>query len=317
MKADFRSIITVTLNPTIDRIIEVPGFTIGGHQQGKLRVREPAGKAINVSRALSVLGIQSTAVGWVGMNAFDLFDQAMRRAGVKACFLPITGATRENITIIDPQARLETHIRDAGPSVDSSDIRRLMGLMQTVVTAGSLVIFTGSLPPGFGMDAWNRLLKACSDRGALLAVDTDGEALRSATENPLWMIKPNEYELAELLNASFSDEPSLVRAGCQLNNRFPVVLVTVGRKGAYCFADGRVLHARASVASDQVRSTVGCGDAMTAGFLAGLMSDGNIETALREGVVISAAAAMTEEPARFEPHRADHLRRAVQFRAIS
>ena len=68
MNTDFRSIITVTLNPTIDRIIEVPGFMLGGHQHGRLRIREPAGKAVNVSRALSELGITSSAVGWVGSS---------------------------------------------------------------------------------------------------------------------------------------------------------------------------------------------------------------------------------------------------------
>ena len=78
MIAEFGSIVTVTLNPTIDRIIEVPGFTIGGHQQGRLHLREPAGKAINVSRALSELGLRNSAIGWVGMNAFDLFHEAMQ-----------------------------------------------------------------------------------------------------------------------------------------------------------------------------------------------------------------------------------------------
>jgi 1-phosphofructokinase family hexose kinase len=316
MKPQFDSIITVTLNPTIDRILEVPGFKIGGHLQGRLRLREPAGKAINVSRALSDLGVKSTAIGWVGMNAFDLFHEAMRKVGVKACFLPITGATRENITIIDPNSHTETHIRDAGPKVDDSDVRRLMDLLQSVVTAESLVVFTGSLPPGLPLHAWENLLQACIDRGARVAVDIAGQPLRVASEKRLWMIKPNEFELGELLGTSVPHEQAVIKAGRELAGRYPFVLITLGRKGAYCFAEGRVLHARAELRADQVQSTVGCGDAMLAGFLAGLMSDGNIDTALREGVVISAAAATTDEPAHFERSTVARIRENVIVRPV-
>lgn len=317
MTAQFRSIVTVTLNPTIDRILEVPGFKIGGHVQGRLRMREPAGKAINVSRALADLQIKSTAIGWVGMNAFDLFHEAMRRAGVKACFLPITGATRENITIIDPTGPTETHIRDAGPRVDDADVRRLMDLLPTVVTGESLVIFTGSLPPGLPMHAWESLLRACTARGAKVVVDTAGEPLRAAIENPLWMVKPNEFELGELLNRTFADEAGLLDAARELARRFPFLLVTAGRKGAYCLGEGRIIHAQASLRPDQIQSTVGCGDAMLAGFLAAFMSEGGtLEKALCEGVAVSAAAALTDEPARFDLSTVDQIRRKVQLRTL-
>lgn len=318
MNPEFRSIITVTLNPTIDRILEVPGFKIGGHLQGRLRLREPAGKAINLSRALAGLGVKSTAIGWVGMNAFDLFHEAMRKAGVKACFLPITGATRENITIIDPGTHTETHLRDTGPKVDDADVQRLMDLLANVVTGESLVIFTGSLPPGLRMDSWNNLLGTCIQRGARVAVDVAGEPLRVATaDNALWMIKPNEFELGELLGENLPDDRALAHAGRDLAGRFPYVLITAGRKGAYCFAQGRALHAHAALPPEQVRSTVGCGDAMLAGFLAGLMqSGGDCEMALREGVAVSAAAAMTEEPAHFERTTVDRLRQNITPRPV-
>jgi 1-phosphofructokinase family hexose kinase len=317
MIAEFRSIVTVTLNPTIDRIIEVPGFNIGGHQQGRLRVRKPAGKAINVSRALSELGVRNSAIGWVGMNAFDLFHEAMQTAGVKACFLPITGATRENITIIDPQSHAETHIRDAGPTVDTADVRRLTDLLQTVASEQALIIFTGSLPPGLPMDAFDKLLASCTERGALVAIDTAGDPLRVAVERKPWLLKPNDHELAEFMGCDRTDEAFILQAGRQLNERIAVVLVTAGRRGAYCFAEGKVLHAQTSLPSDAVQSTVGCGDAMMAGFLSGLIdSKGDIETALREGVVISAAAAMTDEPARFVRADVERIRRKLELRAI-
>jgi fructose-1-phosphate kinase PfkB-like protein len=131
------------------------------------------------------------------------------------------------------------------------------------------------------------------------------------------MVKPNEYELAELMGADRPDEAFILRAGRQLNERIPVVIVTAGRRGAYCFADGKSLHAVAEIPSHQVTSTVGCGDAMMAGFLSGLSgSQGDVETALREGVAISAAAVLTDEPARFERADVERIRRRVVFRTV-
>ncbi len=317
MNVPFRSIITVTLNPTIDRIIEVPGLHIGGHQQGLLRVREPAGKAINVSRALADLGVKSTAVGWVGMNAFDLFHESMQAAGVKACFLPITGLTRENITLIDPRSRSETHIRDAGPAVDTADVRRLTDLLQTVVNEESLVIFTGSLPPCLSVEANQNLIRTCVERGARVAIDAEGEPLKCAVECRPWLVKPNEFELGELVGHSVSEEAALLDAARGLSEHIAVVLITVGKRGAYCLANGHIWHGQASVPTDAIRSTVGCGDAMMAGFLASLLtSGGDVEHALREGVAISAAAALTEEPAHFERDALNRVRRTIELRTL-
>jgi len=316
--SSFRSIVTVTLNPTIDRIIEVPSFKVGGHQNGRLRTREPAGKAVNVSRALSDLGMPNSAIGWVGMDAFDLFYEAMQDADVKTCFLPISGSTRENITIIDPQTHIETHIRDAGPTVDASDVARLTDLLESTVNENSLAIFTGSLPPGLTMEMFEGLLTSCTKHGARVAIDTAGLALKAAVRCKPWLVKPNDEELAEFMNHhDRADEPFLLQAGRQLNEQVAVVLVTAGKHGAYCFADGKVLHAIAPVSSDAIQSTVGCGDAMLAGFLAGLSaSHGDMETALREGVIVSAAAAMTDGPARFERSDVDRLRQKVESRKI-
>lgn len=318
MSSQPTSIVTVTLNPTIDRIIEVPSFRVGGHQQGVLRVREPAGKAINVSRALSELGVRNTAIGWVGMNAFDLFHETLQSTGIKACFLPITGHTRENITIIDPHSHAETHIRDAGPRVDHADVRRLTDLINSVVNDSSLVIFTGSLPPGLSLEAWDDLIKACLSRGARVAIDTAGKPLERAIEHAVWLVKPNESELGELYNQTLSDEPSLLEAARRLAEGVPVVVVTAGRRGAYCLNEGRVWHAQATVSQQAIRSTVGCGDAMMAGLLFGLLGDdGGFEAALREGVAVSAAATLTEQPGRFDRCALDSIRQSVKVRELT
>jgi fructose-1-phosphate kinase PfkB-like protein len=197
-------------------------------------------------------------------------------------------------------------------------VRRLTDLIQTVVGSESLAIFTGSLPPGLSPDAWSGLLQDCVNRGAQVVVDTAGEPLRRAVQQPLWMIKPNEEELSELTGQPMESESAILDAARRLNERIPIVMVTVGRRGAYCLCEGHAWHAHASIPPESVKSTVGCGDAILAGFLSGLLaSNGDVSHALSEGVAISVAATMTEEPARFDRGDVERIRRTVQLQAIT
>lgn len=313
-----RSVVTVTLNPTIDRIIDVPGFHVGGHDKGRLRSRLPAGKAINVSRAMAALGCPSTATGWVGRDALGMFEQATAKAGVSSCFVPIDGPTRENITIIDPVGQTATHIRDSGPTVTEEDVRRLAERLWSLAGLDVVLVFTGSCAPGLAADRFADILKACLDRGARLAVDSSGEHLRAASALPLWLIKPNLLELGELLGYQVSHEREIVEAGRRLSRHISVVLITMGERGAMCFAEGRVLRGRAAVPPDRIRSTVGCGDAMLAGFLAATCRQGwTIEDAFRQGLAVSAASAMTDQPAVFHGSDVDAVSQSLDVIEIT
>ncbi|HPD31931.1 MAG TPA: 1-phosphofructokinase family hexose kinase [Phycisphaerae bacterium] len=296
-----RSVVTVTLNPTIDRIIEVPDFRVGAHLRGRMRSLLPAGKAINVSRAMAALGSPSTAAGWVGAESLALFEDALRQAGVAVRLTPITGATRENITIVDPVGHTETHIRDTGPTVTQDDIQQLTTELTTLSNPDCLLVFTGSCAPGLDASRFVQLLRACMDGGAHVVVDSSGDHLREAAKLPLWLLKPNLFELGELLGFQISHESEVIEAGRRLNEHIPLVLVTMGERGAMCFAEGRVFKGRAPVPPDSVRSTVGCGDAMLAGFLAATTRpDWQVENAFRQALAVSAASAMTDQPAVFQ-----------------
>lgn len=310
-----RKVITVTLNPTIDRIIEVPGFRVGQHDKGNLRSRLPAGKAVNVSRAMALLGSPTTAAGWVGEDSLALFNSGMKDAGVVPCFTPIGGSTRENITVIDPIGHTETHIRDAGPTVSNSDVRRLSEQLLSLAGPDVVLVFTGSCAPGFAPAQFAELVESCIHQGADVAVDSSGEPLRATAPLPLWLIKPNLLELGELLGYQVSHESEIIEAGRRLNDHISIVLITMGERGAMCFVRGRVLKGRALVAPDRVRSTVGCGDALLAGFLALISHPGwQIEDAFRQALAVSAASAMTDQPAMFSK---DHVKALAETIGIT
>ncbi len=313
----FRRILTVTLNPTCDRVIEVPGFRVGEHLRGRVISRDPAGKAINVSRALAALCVENTAVGWVGQETLEAFERAAHAAGVTPRFTSIAGATRENVTILDPLGGTETHIRDAGPTVSEPDITRLLTELVALSSEGSLLVFTGSLAPGLSTDRFGEMLDACIARGAAVAVDTSGAALVEAARRPLWLVKPNLVELEDLAGEPVSGDAELSAHGRRLAESVSWVLVSAGGRGAYLFGADRVLHGSVALEQDRVKSTVGCGDALLAGFIAGLQADpSDSAAALRQAVLVAAASAVNPRPATFERAEMDALRTLARMEAL-
>jgi 1-phosphofructokinase family hexose kinase len=316
-------IISVTLNPTIDRIIEVPGFQVGGHLRGRFRMRQPAGKAINVSRALAGLGTENIAAGWIGNDALDLFTRDLEKVNVTSRFTVLDAVTRENVTIVDPDQHVETHIRDTGPQVNEHDIDRLEADLKQLAEENAadnrtvLFVFTGSLAPGLSIERYLQLKDTCSQAGGRAVIDTHGPALQAVVSHSPWLIKPNLPELAELMNTGIEDDKAVIAAGRQLNEKIPVVLVTLGERGAYCFNGQQQFFGKVNVRKEHLINTVGCGDTFLAGFLSALCQEG-AETgeALKQGLATASASAMTETPATFEKSMLDKLLQQTEIKSL-
>lgn len=295
--------------------MEVPGLRVGEHLKGRVRSHMPAGKAFNVSRAMAALGVSSRAMGFLGRDAIAAFDLSARLAGIETDWTPIAGRTRENLTLVDPIGGTATHIRDAGPLIQREDLARLTDDLEKCVGANDLVVFCGSLPPGVTCDDFVALIAQCRRIGALVAVDTSGAALRAAATQDLWLIKPNREELAELLDRPVRDEASLLEAGRELNQRFPIVLVTAGAEGAYAFQKGHIWRATLTLPPDSIRSTVGCGDTFLAGFLAAHQRGLPMADSLADATATAAASALSDLPASFaEADRINLLEQVIVHR---
>lgn len=293
------AIVTVSLNPAIDRIIEVPGLALGEHKVGRLVTRLPAGKAVNVSRALAILGAPSVATGFVGREELAMFERSLDPAAIRSDFIPVHGSTRENITLVDPLAHRETHVRDVGFEVREADRAILREKLSKLCAPGVMVVFAGSLPQGVTAADFASLVQDCIEAGANVAVDTSGEALLAAARLPLWLIKPNEVELSEVSQASVSTEAQLLDAGRRLAARIRNVVVSRGREGVVCFAGSSVWKGRVDISPDRVRNTVGCGDCLLAGYLAATLQGGDAAEACRCALAAATASAVSVESSRF------------------
>ena len=305
--ADCR-IVTVTLNPAMDRVLEAPDFAIGKHAAARRVALYPAGKGINASRVLAMLGVRSIAAGFIGKQELGIFEEYLERLGtgrIVMQLLAVHGATRDNITIVDPVNDTETHIREEGFRVQREDVHRVTSKLAMLSRPGTIVAFSGSCPPGVTASDFVEMVRRCRRQGARVCVDTSGEPLQAMRGQELWMAKVNQKELGILSGKDTDTLERVIEAARALcvTNGGPVecVCATMGEHGAVLVCREGAWRAWASIHPGLIVSTVGCGDALLAGlFSVVLRNDAEVseeiwQRALREGVAAATINATKRE----------------------
>jgi len=311
-------IVSVALNPSLDRILHVPGLKIGSHMRGRLVSVQPAGKAVNVARLLGLLGTPCILTGFVGDDDRDRFKKSFDKTPVRVEMFDVHAATRENITLIDPsQGGLETHIRDVGFTVTDDDLGHLKKKLSILAIKGAYVIVAGSLPAEMSPDTFSDLLEVCRGKGAFVAVDSSGpglEAVRKARD--LWLIKPNRQELAELAGKPVETEADVQAAVKPLLKHIDHVVVTLGAEGAYLFSRQGTWRARPRVEHQEVIKTVGSGDALAAGFVQFHSMHKSLPECLRWGVACGTAATFQLRAGVINPYDVKACYEKVELAAV-
>jgi len=284
-------LVTVTLNTTIDRTLEAPDFEVGKTLQARAVARSLSGKGVNVSRCLSDLGFASTVTGFVGQFEEGLYEASVKGTTITLDFVTVEGHTRSNTTIIDPVRKSETHLREEGFEVTAEEKLRLSQKLIHLAEQHRNFLFAGSLPPGLSPREFASLLLSLKEWGPRVMADTSGEALLEAVGAEPFLIKPNESELAEITGKPVSSTKELLAAATPLLDRIEYIIVTRGRGGAVLVSHDGLYGGIAALEPERVKSTVGCGDALLAGFLSGLLSGTDMAEALRRGVAAGAANA--------------------------
>ncbi|MCK5114071.1 MAG: 1-phosphofructokinase family hexose kinase [Phycisphaerae bacterium] len=310
----FSKIITVTLNPTIDRIVEVPGLTIGDHQVGRTTTRSCGGKGVNISRVLDAMGTCSTMTGFFGADNLAIFSAAASK-NITTEFVVVPGSTRENITIVDTQTHIDTHIRDVGLEVTAADVQKMRELLERCCGAGVIVAFAGSIPPGLSPDDFANLVQLCIDARSSVVVDTSGEALRAVIDKKLWGLKPNTIELQEIVGAKLETLDEQLAAAGKLTTNIENVLFSCGAAGAYWITPTQTLHASLDLGDTPlpVRNTVGCGDTLLGVFLTGIFNGASHDEILAAAVGTASASAAHQVTAAFDPQLAATLKSKTQI----
>lgn len=283
-------IYTVTLNPSIDYIVEVDDLKLGDLNRMKRDLKLPGGKGINVSRVLNQLGADSTAIGFLGGFTGRFIDDTLREESIKTDFVIIEDDTRINIKLKHGD---ETEINGLGPAIREQEadalVQKLAGLQKN-----DIVVLSGSIPPSLGGDFYDRLISVCQQTGAEFVIDTTGEALMKALVHKPLLIKPNHHELAELFGVTIHSKEEIVTYGRKLLEAGAKnVLISMAGEGALFITADEVYHA--NVPSGTVKNSVGAGDSMIAGFVGTLALHGDPIEAFRAGVASGSATAFSDD----------------------
>ncbi|GAA0850275.1 1-phosphofructokinase [Bifidobacterium pullorum subsp. gallinarum] len=283
-------IYTVTLNPSIDYIVEVEFIELGGLNRMTRDMKFPGGKGINVSRVLNQLGAENTAIGFLGGFTGRYIDETLGREGIRTDFVDIADDTRINVKLKHGD---ETEINGLGPVIRPEETDALLHKLSQL-QAGDIVVLSGSVPPSLGPGFYERLIGACRKSSAEFVMDTTGEALMKALVHRPLLVKPNHHELAELFGVVIDSNELLVTYGRKLlEEGAQHVLISMAGEGALLITADQVYHA--NVPSGTVRNSVGAGDSMIAGFVGTLALGKDLLEAFRTGVASGSATAFSDD----------------------
>ncbi len=282
-------IFTVTLNPAVDKTVEVPSFTVDAVNR-IVRIRQdPGGKGINVSKVIERLGGDSVAFAVLGGDTGARIREMLSGFRFGLVCIRTDGATRTNMKIVDPVLHTNTDINEPGSPIGEGVIGELKRELEQRLRENDILVLSGSVPAGAGTDIYRQLTETGRRFGAKVFLDADGPLFEQGIEAAPFLVKPNRYELEQYVGRKLETTEALVEAGNRLLAKgVRAALISLGGDGAVLCMDGECLAADGL--SVPVGSTVGAGDAMTAAFAYATDRGMNGEDAFRLSVAAGSAA---------------------------
>lgn len=284
-------IYTLTFSPAIDYVVFLDEFKMDTTNRTLKEEYYFGGKGINVSTVLNELGIANTALGFVSGFTGEALEKGLNENGIKNDFIHLdNGITRINIKI---KEKKETEINAQGPKISEQKIQELLDRLYTL-KEGDILVISGNVPNTLPEDIYERILKNLEGKGIQYVVDATGELLKKVLKYKPLFIKPNKKELEELIGEPINGKAEL-RKGAEILQGMGAqnVLVSLGGAGAYLLCQDGTEHMMGTVSVKAV-NTVGAGDSMVAGFLAGLLNSGDFGEALKLGIAAGTATACSE-----------------------
>jgi 1-phosphofructokinase len=283
-------IYTVTFNPAIDYVLRMDELVPGSINRTQGEAVQFGGKGINVSSILQTLGHHSVALGFIAGVTGKLFELGLKDLGVGYDFIHLEeGLTRINVKV---KGKLETEINGRGPEVNSDALERLFHKAD-LIREGDCLVLAGNVPQDVPLDAYGSFLSRLDGKKALTVVDATGELMRGALKHKPFLVKPNRLELSELMGKKLETDQEVLEgakalAGLGAKN----VLVSMAADGAMLL-DQTGAAWRIAALKGEVKNSVGAGDSMVGGFLAGYLENFDFREALKLGAAAGTATAFS------------------------
>lgn len=284
-------IYTVTFNPAIDYVIGVENLEPGMTNRSTFEQILPGGKGLNVSTILNHLGIDNMALGFIAGFTGAEIKRSFEAMGGKSDFIELKeGISRINVKI---KSARETEINAAGPAIDRESLSKLMEKLN-LLKDGDILILAGSIPASLPDSLYSDIMKMLSNRKIMIAVDATRELLLNVLPYRPFLVKPNNHELGEIFDVTLKTREEVVPYAKKLQEIGAAnVLVSMAGEGAVLAAEtGEVLMSRAP--KGKVKNSVGAGDSMVAGFIAGWCERQDYAHAFKMGLSSGSASAFSE-----------------------
>ncbi|MEG3125929.1 1-phosphofructokinase [Sphingomonas sp. GB1N7] len=279
---------TLTFNPAIDQTIGVDRLVRGEVHRARAVRQDPGGKGVNVASCLADWGVPVTAFGVLGADNAAPFEALCAAKAITDRFVRLPGATRINIKIVDDGDT--TDINMDGLSVQEADEARVVAAVEDFAGPDTLIVLSGSLPPGCDTHVYARMIALLRARSARVLLDVSGPPLTQALTATVLpdIIKPNRRELAAWAGESLGTIEDVRRCAERLHRRgIGLVVVSMGEDGALFLSDEGALFAR--LPAGDLASTVGAGDAMVAGIAAAVIEGAGLERIARLATAFAVA----------------------------
>ena len=283
-------IYTITFNPALDYISQVDNFEIGKINRTRTEKILPGGKGLNVSTVLKNLEIESTALGFIAGFTGDELKKDIEQRGIKTDFIKVkNGNTRINVKI---SSKEETALNGNGPEITEENIQELLEKIEKI-KKGDIVILAGNIPKCINNNIYEIICKTLEQNNVRFIVDAPKELLMNVLKYKPFLIKPNKEELEETFKEKIETKEDIVSHAKKLQSMGAQnVLISLGGDGAILVTtDNEVYFSKAP--KGKVVNTVGAGDSMVAGFIAGYEKNGDFEQAFKMGIATGSASAFS------------------------
>lgn len=309
-------ITTVTLNPAIDRTIILDSFKHGSVNRVKSMREDIGGKGINVARVLQTLGYNVWATGFIGEGNSHYVQNLLANEELENEFLTVEGQTRLNIKIVEMDTKLTTDINELGFHISEEELSSIKQLIIQHAQKSEMLVFSGSLPQGLESDVYFELLNLAGSY-TKTALDADGEILLKGLKASPYVIKPNIHELESAISRKLHSNSEIKEAARELIGDYGIkyVLVSMGGDGSILVSADEALFAKALKVD--VKSSVGAGDSMLAGFIYGITNRAfPVQKALAYATACGALAVSQEGTQAFKKEDVESLIEEVEISSL-
>lgn len=284
-------IYTITFNPSLDYVIKVDNLELGKVNRTNREEIYPGGKGINVSIVLNNLGIKSSTLGFVAGFTGEEIESRVKEFGCNSDFVKLpNGMSRINVKI---KSNEESEINGLGPEISEEKLQELFNKLKDL-RDGDILVLAGSIPKALPDDIYENIMEKFQGKNIKIVVDATKDLLMNVLKYKPFLIKPNNHELEEIFNVTLKSEDDIITYGKKLQEQGAEnVLVSMAGDGAIMLTSQGIVI-KSEVPKGKVKNSVGAGDSMVAGFIAGYIENNNLEEAFKLGVATGSATAFSE-----------------------